>query len=337
MSSNNIVASLIIAKRQPRSSGHWCGLLVCLVLVALLLPKPACGALLDDANALYGSGKLAEAIRIYKKASLSGENPALCSYNAANAYYQLDSLARAVVYYRMCINAAPAFFKAYLNLAVVYFTLNDMGNCIATIRRGLRVEPNHQKGMLLLAAAYRRCGAVAQSIAAFEALAHAYPQMEEPYIALAEQYRDLDDPAMAIRWFESYPSNGKSGAYVALGLADLYESSGNLERALFYLDRSFNCDKTKKWTLYRMAVLQQKMGNELVALETARTGFDAFPDFPQLAILAGTISFSRGFLGEAEKYYTAAEKLGSPDAVVGLANVKNKRTAIEEAAAPAKN
>jgi tetratricopeptide (TPR) repeat protein len=300
-----------------------------LVLV-LSLVATSTGSLLDDANKLYGAGKLPEAIRLYKKASLSGENPALCSYNAANAYYQLDSLPRAVVYYSLCINAAPTFYKAYLNLAVVFFTLGDMGNCIATIREGLRIEPLQRKGSLLLAAAYRRCGAIGQSIVVFEDLAHAYPEMDEPYLALGEIYRDLNDPVMAIQWFESYPSSGKNGASVALALADLYESTGNLERALYCLDRSFAGDKTKKWTLYRIAVVQQKMGDELVALETARSGFETFPDFSPLAVLAGTIAYSHGYLGEAEKQFGAAAKLGSADAIVGLENIKAKRKAIED-------
>ena len=305
-------------------------------MLVLSLGVTAKGSLLDDANKLYGAGKLSEAIRLYKKASLIGENPALCSYNAANAYFQLDSLPRAVVYYRLCVNAAPRFYKAYLNLAIVYFTLNDMGNCIATIHEGLKLEPLQQKGTLVLATAYRRCGAAAQSIAAFEDLVRAYPEMEEPYIALGEMYRDLNDPDMAIRWLQSYPSIGKNGAYVALALADLYESTGNPERALYYLDRSYNCDKTKKWTLYRIAALQQKTGNELVALETARGGCELFPDFSPLAVLAGTIAFAHGNLGEAEKYYAAAEKLGSPEAIAGLENVKNQRKKLAEEAGSAK-
>jgi tetratricopeptide (TPR) repeat protein len=293
-------------------------------------------SLLDDANKLYAAGKLPEAVRLYKKASITGENPALCAYNAANALYQLDSLPLAVVYYHICINAAPGFYKAYLNLAVVYFTLGDMGNCIATIRNGLRLEPMQQKGMLLLAEAYRQCGAIAQSMTTFEDIAHTYPDMEEPYIALGDLYRDLNDPVMAAQWFDSYPSGGRNGAYVALALADLYESAGNLERALFYLNRSYNLDKTKKWILYRIAAMQQKTGNDLVALETARNGCEMFPDFSPLAILAGTIAFSHGYLAEAEKYFGTAEKLGSPEAVVGLANVKNKRKTVQEAAAAEK-
>jgi tetratricopeptide (TPR) repeat protein len=291
---------------------------------------PAQCSLLDDANRLYDCGRILEAIRMYKKASISGENPALCSYNTANAYYQLDSLPCAILYYRTCIHAAPRFYKAYLNLAVVYFTLNDIGNCIATIREGLTIEPLHQKGTLLLATAYRQCGSIAQSILTFEELARAYPEMEEPSIALGEMYRDLDDPMAATQWLESYPSNGKNAAYVALALADLFESVGNLERTLYYLDRSYNCDQTKKLTLYRIALTQQKMGNQLVALETARSGFETFRDFYPMAMLAGTIEFSRGYLAEAEKEYLAAEKLGSAEAIVGLENVRNSRRKLEK-------
>jgi tetratricopeptide (TPR) repeat protein len=302
---------------------------VCLMAFFVMTAK---ASLLDDANKLYGAGKLTEAINLYKKASLSGENPALCAYNAANAYFQLDSLPRSIVYYQLCIEAAPEFYKAYLNLAVVYFTLNDMGNCIVTMREGLKLDPLQQKGSLLLATAYRKCGAIAQSITAFEDLATAYPQMEEPYIALGEIYRDLNDPDLAIRWLESYPSGGKNGAYVALALADLYETTGNLDRALYYLDRSYNFDKSKKWTLYRIVSTQQKIGNELVALETARGGLEMFPDFSPLTVLAGTIAFSRGFLGEAETYFTVGEKLGSPEAVAGLENVRSQRKRLAEAA-----
>jgi tetratricopeptide (TPR) repeat protein len=289
-------------------------------------------SLLDDANKLYGEGKLVEAIKLYKKASLTGENPALCAYNAANAYFQLDSLPRSIVYYRLCINAAPEFYKAYLNLAVVYFTLSDIGNCIVTMREGLKLEPLQQKGSLLLAAAYRKCGAIAQSITAFEDLIIAYPEMEEPYIALGEIYRDLNDQDLAIHWLESYPPSGKNGVYVALALADLYESIGNPDRALYYLNRSYDFDKSKKWTLYRIVAMQQKLGNELVALETARGGLEMFPDFSPLTVLAGTIAFSRGFLGEAEKYFINGEKLGSPEAVAGLENIRSQRKRLTEAA-----
>ena len=284
--------------------------------------------LLDDANKVYGAGKLMEAIKLYKKASLTGENPALCAYNAANAYFQLDSLPRSIVYYRLCINAAPEFYKAYLNLAVVYFTLNDIGNCIVTMREGLRLEPLQQKGSLLLAAAYRKCGAIAQSITTFEDIIVAYPEMEEPYIALGEIYRDLNDPFLAIRWLESYPSSGKNGVYVALALADLYESTENLDRALYYLNRSYDFDKSKKWTLYRIVAMQQKLGNELVALETARSGLEMFPDFSPLTVLAGTIAFSRGFFGEAEKYFTIGEKRRKPRSRCGASKYKESEKKI---------
>jgi tetratricopeptide (TPR) repeat protein len=282
----------------------------------------AAGSLLEEANAMYNAGKMAEAVKLYKKAAIEGENPALCYFNAANALFQTDSLARALVYYKACTNVAPDFFKAYLNLAVVYYSLNDMGNCIAIMRHGLELSPGHQKGMLILAAAYRSAGAIAQSIAVFEDLARAYPDMEEPYIALGQMYRDLEDPELAAKWLMAYPATGKNLAYVSMELTDVFESTGDLMRAAYYLEQAYSIDNSKKWALCRLAQLQQKMGNDLVALETAREGMERFTDFPDIALVAGNIAFSHGWFGEAERCFSSAAKHGSAQAVIGLGNVR---------------
>ena len=38
-------------------------------------------------------------------------------------------------------------------------------------------------------------------------------------------------------------------------LADLYEKSGDIPRAISYLTMAFDLDNTKQWTLYRIALL----------------------------------------------------------------------------------
>jgi|WetSurMetagenome_2_1015567.scaffolds.fasta_scaffold26184_4 tetratricopeptide (TPR) repeat protein len=303
---------------------------VVVIACVAALAVPSASSYLDDANAQYTAGKLPQAVALYKKAAVEGENPALCYFNAANALFQMDSLARALVYYRACMNLAPDFFKAYLNLAVVYYSLNDIGNCIAVMRHGLELDPAHKKGLLILAAAYRASGAIAQSIAVFEDLARLYPDMEEPYVAIGEMYRDLDDPDMAAKWFMQYPPGGKNLGYVSMALADIFESTGDLGRACYYLDQSFSLDKTKKWALFRLAKIQRAMGNDLVALETARDGMERFPDFPDIALVAGGIAFDHGWLDEAERCYAAASKLGSANAVIGLENVRQKRKSTED-------
>jgi tetratricopeptide (TPR) repeat protein len=296
-------------------------------MLAAMIFRASAAPLLDEANREYAAGKWTSAVRLYKQAAGSGENPALCYFNAANAWYQMDSLARALVYYRATIDCAPAFFKAYLNLAAVYYSLNDMGDCIACVRRGIKLEPANQKALLILAAAYRKSGALAQSIDAFETLARRYPDMEEPYVALGEMYRDLDDGEMAVRWLLAYPSSGRNLSYVYSLLAGLYETGSDINRALYYLDLSFARDNGKRGTLLHIAQLQRTTGNDLVALETARDGMRRFPDFPDLALIAGSIAFDHGWLDEAERCFSVAAQHGSANAVIGIQNVKNRRAA----------
>ena len=64
-----------------------------------------------------------------------------------------------------------------------------------------------------------------------------------------------------------------------------------------------------------------------MALETCRDGMKRFPNFPDIAVLAGSIAFDRQRIDEAEEFFTQGSKNGSPAAVVGLANVRNWRKA----------
>jgi protein O-GlcNAc transferase len=280
------------------------------------------GPTLDSANAFYGQGKLVESISMYKKALTMGENPVLCDFNCANAYFQLDSLARALSFYRQCIDGAPDFVKARLNLAIIYYMLGDLGRCIAASKQTLRLDPDNQKMRLVLAAAYEKSGAVPEAAAEYEYIVKKYPEMSETYLALGEIYRNLNDYETAIKWLSEYPLTGQNYPYVLLLIADLYDQAGDLPRALFYLQKSFDTDKKNKTTYFKIVQIQKRMGNDFVALETAKEGLLLFPDFADLALEAGNIAFNRGKLEDAEFCYDKAYKLGSPGAVVGLENVK---------------
>ncbi len=280
------------------------------------------GSLLDSANARYANGIFNEAVILYKKAALSGETPALCYFNTANAYFQLDSLPQALMYYQATLSCAPDFFKAYMNLAVVYYTLDDMGQCISVMQRGLAIEPANTKARLILAAAYRKAGALPQAVVDFEQVALQAPDMEEPFIALGEIYRDLGDADAAVRWLQSYPQSGKNQAYVYSVLAELCESNDDPAKALYYQQQAFKLDNTRRWTLYKIVILHQKSGNDLVGYEVARQGMEQFPDFAEMAVIAGNIAFARNRYSEARWCYEKAYALGSMEAVVGLENVR---------------
>jgi tetratricopeptide (TPR) repeat protein len=295
------------------------------IVLAAMLPSLEASApvnLLDRANAAYGVGRMREAVGLYKKAAASGGNPTLCYFNLANAYFQLDSLAQAIVYYKASLTDAPDFFRGHLNLAIGYYTLDDAGNCIAEVRRALEIQPQDPKALLILAAAYCKAHAYPQAITAFERLAASNPELEEPCIALGEMYRDLGDLPTAASWLSRYPDSGKNRAYVALLLADLYEQQGELSRSLYCLRNAFALDNKNRWIYYRMVRIMQGMGNDLVALEEAKQGLAIFPNFADLALLAGNIAFANQRYEEAETLYTRARAHGSAGAIVGLENIR---------------
>ncbi len=299
---------------------------VCLSVV-LVSSVPVSASTLDDANAAYSNGKYKKAAVLFKKAAAEGESPALCFYNAGNSYFQLNALPQAIVSYRACVQNAPTFFKGFLNLAICYFTVNDLGRCIATGYRALQLEPTNQKTLQLMAVAYRRCGATGRAVVTYENIARLYPLLEDSYIGLGEIYRDIGDCDEAIKWLSLYPVDGKNMVYVDNLMADLYEKKGDPSREMYYLDQAFDLDKSKRWTLYRIANIQNSGGNDLVSLETCRDAMRQFPDFAEVAVLAGSIAFKHERIEEAERYYSQAVQLGSPAAVVGLSNVRNWRKA----------
>lgn len=300
-------------------SGNRCIIIpaVCLFLAGAVQSGP----ILDSANELYTKGKLVESIRMYKRALAAGENPVLCHFNCGNAYFQLDSLPQALVFYRQCIHAAPEYVKARLNCAIIYYMLGDLGHCIAASKQTLRLDPDNRKLRLVLAAALAKSGAIPEAAVQYEYIAKRYPEMTETYLALGEIYRDLKDYETAVHWLGEYPHTGQNYPYVLLLIADMYQQTGDLPRVLFYLQQSYDIDRNRN-TFYRMVQTQKRMGNDLVALETAMEGMRLFPKFAGLALEAGNIAFNRGMFAKAEFCYSKAYALGSPGAVIGLENIK---------------
>ena len=230
------------------------------------------------------------------------------------------------------LNFAPDFFRGYLNLAIAYYSLDETGECIAAAKRALELSPDDEKGLLILAASYRKLQAYPQAVPVFEKIVELYPEKDEAYIALAEIFRDLKDTQEAIKWLSRYPESGKNEQHVFLLLADMYEADSKAEKALYYLQRSFQKDPGNKWTLYRMVSLHEKNGNNVVALEEARKGLILFPDFAELALLAGNLAFKQHRFTEAQFFYTIAKKQGNASAVVGLENVRLMINASENTA-----
>lgn len=296
-----------------------------ILLVAGLIYAAEGGVFQTNADAAYNAGKYRDAVTLYKKAASEGENKAICYFNCANAYFQLDSLPQSVVYYKACLGYAPDFFRGHLNLAIVYFTLEDIGECIASISRALELKPDDDKALLIRAVCYRKAGAIPEAITAFESLIAKFPDKEDAYIALAEMYRDLDDNQASIEWLLKYPESGKNEVYVDYMLSDIYEQENNLERALYYSKRTLEKEPDNRNLYYRICVLLEKTGNDLVALEEVKRGVEQFSGFSDLAVFGGNIAMKYEKLDVAQRLYTIASTSGNPYGVVGLENVRKVR------------
>jgi tetratricopeptide (TPR) repeat protein len=296
-----------------------------LLLILFTWHATECGALQSKADAAYNAGKYKDAVALYKKAAIEGENKAICYFNCANAYFQLDSLPQSVVYYNAALGYAPDFFRGHLNLAIVYFTLEDIGACIASLSRALELKPDDDKALLIQAVCFRKAGAIPEAISAFENLIERFPDKDEAYIALAEMYRELDDNEISVAWLLKYPDSGKNEIYVDYTLSDIYEQENNFERALYYIKRTLEKEPQNRSLYYRICILLEKTGNDLVALEEAKRGVELFPDYGDLAVFGGNIAVKYEKIDVAQRLYTIARNAGNPNGVIGLENIRRMR------------
>lgn len=277
---------------------------------------------MEKANKYYEKQEYKRAIQYYKKAVKNGENQTLCNFNCANAYFQLDSLPQSIVYYKESIGSAPDFFRGYLNLAIAYYSLDDLGECIAAIYRALDFEPENEKCRMILGSCYKQLNENAKAAVVFEQILEDYPEREDLYISLGEIYRDMGDQYEAAKWLLYYPAGGKKTGYVFQLLSDIYEKTGDKEKCLYYMQKSFEFTPENKWLYYRIVLTIQSLGNEFMAFEEAKRGLVLFNDFAELALLAGNSAFKQEMYGQAKVYYEKAESLGLAQALIGLENIK---------------
>lgn len=276
----------------------------------------------EAAQEEYEKGNYENSIQFYQLAIDNNENKTLSYFNMANAAFQLDDIYKAIVFYRSAIKLAPDFFMAYQNLAIAYYTLNDMAKTISTIHYALRIEPKNEKCHLLLGAAYREAGDINKAILKFEQIVDNNIEKFDLYIPIAEMYRKLDDDFTALSWLDNYPETEKDFTNALQLKADIYEDLNKIDQACFYLKRVFDLSPNNKWALFRLSILQQRIGNINSALENAEKGVSLFPEFKDMALLAGNCAFEQKKYSKAEYYYNKASKLGSAEAIIGLENIR---------------
>lgn len=291
-------------------------------LVVLAAHALGSAGILDSANARYNQADMAGALKLYKQALQSNENRTLVYFNLGNVYYQLDSVPQAIVCYRSCLASAPDFFRGYMNLAIMYFAMEDEPGVIATLQRALRLEPTNSDALMLLATAYRNAGSLSDAAVYFERVTIENPRAADALLMLGEVYWELGDGERALNWLVNYPQDGDKIGRAQLLMADIAQAQDNGEQALFYLQRAASHLPQNRWIVYRMVQMLIAQQKPLVALQEVMQGMAQFPDFTELALLGGALALSEYRLDSAEMLYASALRQGSPEAVVGLENIR---------------
>jgi tetratricopeptide (TPR) repeat protein len=280
-------------------------------------------SLLDQGADYYNEGNYTEAVRMYEKAVLENENPALAYYNMGNAYFKLDAVPAAITRYRYAILESPAFLRPYYNLAVLYFSREAYPEAIAILERARNVDaklPGKMK--TLLATAYYTIAEYPRAVPLLTQLAEEDTTAAKIHHMLYRIYIELNDRETALSWIKRHPQKREEDFYDKYTiLSDHAFEDGNYLQALHYLERIQQQGYARKWDLYRTVEILAHMERPSLAILQAHSFLREHNNFHQLALLAGNTAFDAGLYTEAEYFYTAAVHAGSPQGMTGLHNI----------------
>jgi tetratricopeptide (TPR) repeat protein len=292
------------------------------VILLLALVFAASADCLSEAQTYYEKGDYHAALRLYEQCVFSSPNPALVYFNMANCWYQLDSLANAAVCYEMSIAEAPEFFRAWLNLGILKYNLNDYPGVVAALERARSFQPDNTQLLLILASAYRRLESLSNTIPLLEYAVSIDPGLEKGYFMLYEANYRLGNLDGAAHWLRMCPdkASGRIREKYIL-LAELSEEQGKLNEALSWWRKVMDAFPEERWASYKYVSLLARQQTVLLALEEADEALEKYPDFGEMALIAGSIATDAGLLDRASRYFMRAWELGFADGLVGLQNL----------------
>jgi tetratricopeptide (TPR) repeat protein len=278
--------------------------------------------ILEQANAIYSSGKYAQAILLYRKADQRGADPVACAFNLANSYFQLEKYPQSAAAYRRAVilsngENGPILF----NLAAVLYRVGAYAESIAAYHRALHIDPENTSAWLYLAEAYARTGDKVGSQRALENARRLDPtdvslvyQLSELYVAMDE----IDRAAAIVR--EGYALNPQETDFL-IYLGDVYRSANRLNDANNSWREALGLQAENVELMYKLADALAESGNNFLAMDYLTKALQIKPKFADAAIFLGNLAFEAKWWDRAEKAYIQAGNAGNIEAVQGLRNL----------------
>ncbi|MEE8524375.1 MAG: tetratricopeptide repeat protein [Thermoanaerobaculia bacterium] len=139
---------------------------------------------------------------------------------------------------------APDFEKAINNLGVFMFRDGRVDEAIEVYRRGLELDPDNVALLTNLASAYQRRGESQQAAELFERLGELRGTSPYFFVYRGELALSQGDAGAALRFMRQALKRDSEIPEVHIGLAKVYMSLGELDKARHHLGRALKLDAT---------------------------------------------------------------------------------------------
>ena len=136
--------------------------------------------------ALFGRGRIDEAMAHYRKALEIKPDDAEANYNLGIALASRGQVNEAFPYFQKAVKINPDYAEAHDNLGVALARRGQNDEAIAHFRKALEIKPEYAAARTNLGAALARCGRVDEAIAQYRKALEIKPEYVQAHINLGD-------------------------------------------------------------------------------------------------------------------------------------------------------
>ena len=210
--------------------------------------------------------------------------------------------------------------KPLAKMANIYLNRNQLKKAIGICNEFQRKMPGNLKIVMVKAHVLFESGQYAAARRLLEHLIIKHPESEEPYLLLAAlAFSHKPDPDKAISFYQKAVQKNPDNTSGYIGLANVYEKTGQLDRAEESYQRLLKIDPSNILALNNLAYLYARSNKKLDdALSLAMKAKKRAPNDPDIFDTLGLIHSKKGSLLLSRQYLEKAIAMAPNDAGINF-------------------
>ena len=229
-------------------------------------------------------------------------------FKLAELFEANGNLDKALKAYLAVADIYPDKSKPLAKIANIYLSRNQSKKAIGICNVFLKKMPENLKIAMVKAHVLVTSGQYAQAQRLLEHLTKEHPESEQPYLLLAAIELDHNhDPGKAIAFYQKAVQKNSDNTSGYIGLANVYEKTGQLDRAEETYQRLLKIDPSNILALNNLAYLYARLDKKLDdALLLAMKVKEGAPNDPDIFDTLGMIHLKKGSLLLSRQYLEKA-------------------------------